>query len=154
MWRKAIHEQIGYFDEQFRLIADLDFQIRVSKIYSMVKVSQQLGFYLEGTPTNLSSNFTIQDKEQTILHLRYGNFNHIYLTHLISGLQNFKVFSFKWSGTYHLMSKWTEMNKFSYASRLPMIVFSVIKWPRHMARKYFKNYLLKIKQRRKALSAT
>ncbi len=146
MWRKSIHEQIGYFDEQFKLIADLDFQIRVAKKYSMVKVNQQLGYYLEGTAANLSSNFSIQDKEHTVLHLRYGNFNLIFLTHIVSGLKDFEVFKFKWFGGYHPVNQWTVENKLSYISKLPMIVFSIIKWPRHMARKYLKKHLLKRQQ--------
>ena len=146
MWRKNIHEKIGYFDEQFTLIADLDFQIRVAKKYSMVKISQQLGYYLEGTAANLSSNFSIQDKEHTVLHLRYGNFNLIFLTHIIGGLNDLEVFKYKWFGSYHAVSKWTIENRLSYISRLPMIVFSIIKWPRHMARKYLKKYLIKKRQ--------
>lgn len=143
MWRKIIHEELGYFDEQFRLVADLDFQIRVVRKYDMVKVSQPLGYYLEGTSANLSSDFSVQDREQTILHMRYGNFNLIYLTHVINGLKNFKVFKFKWFGVYHHMSEWTAENKFSYIARSPMIIFSLIKWPRHMARKYLKKHLSK-----------
>ncbi|MEO5998468.1 MAG: glycosyltransferase [Chitinophagaceae bacterium] len=150
MWRKVIHDEVGYFDEQFRLVADLDFQIRVAKKYDMVKVSQQLGYYLEGTSANLSSNFSIQDEEQTVLHMRYGNFNLIYLTHVINGLKNFKIFTFKWFGNYHRMSEWTVESKFSYISRFPMIIFSVVKWPRHLARKYLKKQLSK----KESISAT
>ena len=143
MWRKKIHDELGYFDEQLRLVADLDFQIRVARKYDMVKVREQLGYYLEGTSANLSSNFSIQDKEQTMLHMRYGNFSLIYLTHVINAFKNFEVFKFKWFGDYHLMSEWTVENKFSYISRFPMIIFSVIKWPRHLARKYLKKHLSK-----------
>ena len=143
MWRKSIHEQIGYFDEQFKLIADLDFQIRVATKYSMVKISQQLGYYLEGTAANLSSNFSIQDKEHTVLHLRYGNFNLIFLTHIIGGLKDFQIFKYKWFGSYHAMRRWTDENRLSYISRIPMIIFSVMKFPRHMARKYLKKHLVK-----------
>jgi glycosyltransferase involved in cell wall biosynthesis len=148
MWRKDIHDTIGYFDEQFRLIADLDFQIRIAKKYNMVKIKSQLGYYLEGTASNLSSNFSIQDREHTVLHLRYGNFNSIFLTHLVSGLKNFRIFQFKWFGVYHPMNKWVIENKVSYFARFPMIIFSIIKWPRHMAKKYIKKHLVKLKQKR------
>ncbi len=147
MWRKEIHDTIGYFDEQFKLIADLDFQIRVAKKYHMVKVRRQLGYYLEGTAANLSSNFSIQDKEHTVLHLRYGNFNSIFLTHLIHGLRNYEIFKFKWFGAYHPMSHWVTKDKFSYIVKFPTIIFSLIKWPRHMAKKYLKKHLIKIRQK-------
>lgn len=146
MWRKEIHDSIGYFDEQFRLIADLDFQIRVAKRYHMVKVNKHLGFYLEGTSANLSSDFSIQDKEHTVLHLRYGNFNSIFLTHVINGLKNFKIFRFKWYGAYHPMSQWVVEDKFSYLVKFPLIIFSILKWPRHMAKKYIKKHLVKMKE--------
>ncbi len=143
MWRKDIHNKIGYFDEQFRLIADLDFQIKIAKTYSMVKISQQLGYYLEGTASNLSSNFSIQDKELTVLHLRYGNFNLLFLTHLLHAIQHFRIFEYKWFGTYHPLRDWLRDDKLSYVKRFPMIFFSVIKWPRHLAKKYLKAHLLK-----------
>lgn len=148
MWRKDIHDTIGYFDEQFRLIADLDFQIRVAGKYSMVKVNKHLGYYLEGTASNLSSNFSIQDKEFTVLHLRYGNYHSIYLTYLFSGLKNFKIFKYKWFGSFHPMSEWVERSKFSYLVRFPTIIFSIIKLPRHIARKYIKKYLVNLRQKK------
>ena len=144
MWRKSIHDTIGYFDEQFRLIADLDFQIRVAKRFEMVKISQQLGYYLEGTPGNLSSNSRIQDMEHTVLHLRYGNFNQIFLTYLIEGLIKFKVFEYKWFGNFHKVKKWTPSDYVTWFMRVPLVVVSVFKLPRHLARRHLKPYFYRI----------
>lgn len=144
MWRKEVHGTIGYFDEQFRLIADLDFQIRVAKKYPLVKTNKQLGFYLEGTPSNLSSNSRLQDMEHTVLHLRYGNFNRIYLTYLFSGLSKFQLFKIKWFGKYHSMNRWTLKDFSLYMSRFPLICVSIFKFPRHLARKYLKKYYYEI----------
>ncbi|MEJ7766820.1 MAG: glycosyltransferase [Chitinophagaceae bacterium] len=147
MWRKSIHETIGYFDEQFRLIADLDFQIRIARKYRLIKISTQLGFYLEGTPANLSSNFDLQDKEHTVLHLRFGNFNLLYFTHLLNGLNNFKVFKHKWFGEYHNLTSWTSQDRFQYASRFPLVLVSVFNFPRHFARRYLKPYFSKLNKK-------
>jgi glycosyltransferase involved in cell wall biosynthesis len=146
MWRRSIHDRIGYFDEQFRLIADFDFQIRVAKTFAMVKIDQPLGYYLEGTASNLSSNFLIQEKEHTVLHLRYGNFSMLFLTHLISGIKDFELFRYKWYGSFHAMADWTPVNKLSYLAGFPKIIVSVLNFPRHLARKYIKKHLNKYKQ--------
>lgn len=149
MWRKDIHQNIGYFDEQFKLIADLDFQIRVAKKYPLVKTHNQLGFYLEGTPSNLSSNARLQDMEHTVLHLRYGNFNLIYLTYLFGGLFKFQLFKIKWFGKYHSMSRWTFQDFYLYLGRFPLICVSIFKFPRHLARKYLKDYYYGVILKRK-----
>lgn len=148
MWRKSIHESIGYFDEQFRLIADLDFQIRIAKKYPMVKISQQLGFYLEGTPSNLSSNNKLQNRELTALHLRYGNFNRLNLAHLIDSQKNFKLFEHKWFGSYHKAPGLTGKDRLEYLLRSPSILRAILNFPRHLARKYFKTYFNAVKQKR------
>lgn len=153
MWRKEIHDQIGYFDEQFRLIADLDFQIRVAKEYPLIKIKQQLGYYLEGTPNNLSSNLSLQFMEMTALHLRYGNFNLLFLTDLVRGLSKIKRFQYKWFGEYHPVKPRSLRTRMQYILRFPLIGVSIFKFPRHMARKYLKPYLLK-RKRNAALAGT
>jgi glycosyltransferase involved in cell wall biosynthesis len=144
MWRRSIHEKIGYFDEQFRLIADLDFQVRVAKAYGLVKIPQKLGYYLEGTPGNLSSNTRLQDMEHTVLHLRYGNFNLLYLTHLFEALKKFRIFEYKWFGEFHKAEKRTVAERNAYLLRLPRLLVAVANLPRHLARKHFKTYFYKI----------
>lgn len=152
MWRKEIHDRMGYFDEQFRLIADFDFQIRVAQQYAMVKIKEPLGYYLEGTPNNLSSNLSLQFMELTALHVRYGNFNSLFLTDLVRGLLKIRVFQYKWSGAYHAMKPRSFKEKLSYMQRFPLIGVSIFNFPRHMARKYLKPYLYKRKNNT-ALSA-
>ncbi|MEO6915224.1 MAG: glycosyltransferase [Chitinophagaceae bacterium] len=144
MWRRTVHETIGFFDEQFRLIADLDFQIRIAKAYGLVKIPQQLGYYLEGTPGNLSSNAKLQDLEHTLLHLRYGNFGHLYLTHFFETFKKFKIFEYKWFGEFHKIPDRSGTENRAYWSRMPLLLFSIAKLPRHIARKHFKAYFYKI----------
>jgi hypothetical protein len=71
MWRKSIHETIGYYDEQFKCVADFDFQIRAALHYPFVKTGEPLGIYLESQPHKLSAN-GLADMERNIIYLRYG----------------------------------------------------------------------------------
>ena len=73
MWRKSIHETVGYYDEQFKCIADFDFQIRTVLHFPFVKVEESLGIYLEYQPYKLSYN-GLQLIEYNIISLRYGNY--------------------------------------------------------------------------------
>ena len=135
MWRRDLHDTIGYFDEQFKLVADLDFQIRVAKQYQMIKVGNQLGYYLEGTPNNLSSNHSLQMGEYTVVQLRYGNFNMLHLTDLFSGIKKIRVFQYKWLGAYHNMKPWKFKDYYLYIIKFPLIGISVLNFPRHFVRR-------------------
>jgi len=73
MWRRSIHSTIGYYDEQFKCIADFDFQIRAAIHFPFVKTKYPLGIYLEGQPNKLSAN-GLQMIEYNILSLRYSNY--------------------------------------------------------------------------------
>jgi len=76
MWRKSIHQTVGYYDEQFKCIADFDFQIRAALYFPFVKIEEPLGIYLEGQPYKLSYN-GLQSFEHNVLYLRYGNCQHL-----------------------------------------------------------------------------
>jgi glycosyltransferase involved in cell wall biosynthesis/SAM-dependent methyltransferase len=72
MWRKCIHQTIGYYDEQFKCVADFDFQIRAALHFPFVKTKEPLGIYLEDQPHKLSANGQQQELENNIVYLRYG----------------------------------------------------------------------------------
>jgi glycosyltransferase involved in cell wall biosynthesis len=76
MWRKSIHETIGYYDEQFKCIADFDFQVRAALHFSFMKTAKPLGIYLDGQPHKLSSN-GIADIERNVIYLRYGVYQYL-----------------------------------------------------------------------------
>jgi SAM-dependent methyltransferase len=78
MWRKSVHSVIGYYDEQFKCVADFDFQIRLALRYSLVKVSEPLGIYFENRPDKLSHN-GLQELENNIVYLRYGVYEKVNL---------------------------------------------------------------------------
>lgn len=71
MWRKAVHDSIGFMDEQFKLAGDYDFQCRVGLKYDFVKVNHMLGYYLMDSPTRLSKNSRLQQTECNLIHRRY-----------------------------------------------------------------------------------
>ena len=73
MWRKSIHSTIGYYDEQFKCVADFDFQIRTALHFPFVKTDKPLGIYLEDQPHKLSAN-GLQRFERNIVYLRYTNY--------------------------------------------------------------------------------
>lgn len=75
MWRKSIHRKIGYFDEQFRLVGDFDFQIRAARCCRLKKTPSCLGAYLDEVSDKLSSNRIVQDVERHSLYLRYGAYD-------------------------------------------------------------------------------
>jgi hypothetical protein len=78
MWRKSIHETIGYYDEQFKCVADFDFQIRAALHYLFVKTDEPLGIYLEEHPHKLSAN-GLQLIEHNIIAMRYANYRYLNL---------------------------------------------------------------------------
>jgi glycosyltransferase involved in cell wall biosynthesis len=143
MWRKSIHDAVGYFDEQLRLIADLDFQIRVAKCHPLIKVDKQLGYYLEGTSSNLSNNHQLQDLEYTVLYTRYANYDLIFLTYVITACTKFKVFKYKWFGDFHPVNQWFENTKYSHYRNLPLLFISILNFPKHLAKKYLRQVVRK-----------
>lgn len=78
MWRKNIHNKIGFFDEQFKIAGDFDFQIRVAQKYDFGKTSENLGWYYIADKRKLSSNWECMMTEQTVIGLRYKNFKIIH----------------------------------------------------------------------------
>jgi hypothetical protein len=76
MWRKSIHQSVGYYDEQFKCSADFDFQIRVAIHFPFVRTDEPLGSYLEYCPNKLSFN-GLQELENNVIYLRYGVYENI-----------------------------------------------------------------------------
>jgi len=45
MWRKSLHDELGYFDESLDCAADWDFWIRISRKYRFLRIPEFLGLY-------------------------------------------------------------------------------------------------------------
>jgi glycosyltransferase involved in cell wall biosynthesis len=99
MWRKSIHETIGYYDEQFKCVADFDFQIRAALHFPFVKTEEPLGIYMDGRPHKLSYN-GLSDMERNIVYLRYGIYLHLNLALLRQAKRRYRqhemLFFDKW----------------------------------------------------------
>lgn len=90
MWRKAIHEKIGYFDEQFKLVSDYEFQLRVIANYKMVKAQEVLGYYLQYSNHKLGSNKFLQDTERAVVEFRYKYYDKV-LMHTIPFIFKYQI---------------------------------------------------------------
>jgi hypothetical protein len=78
MFSRSLCEKAGYLDEQMRTSADFDLAIRLSYHARILAVDHILGYYLmerKGLSTNASTKRFIED---TVIGLRYGNFDHLY----------------------------------------------------------------------------
>lgn len=90
MWRKSIHQELGHFDEQFKLVSDYEFQLRVIRRLPLVKAAPVLGYYLEHAGHKLSSNRRLQHRERTAVELRYRMYDKI-LLHILPFAFRYRV---------------------------------------------------------------
>ncbi|WP_321437110.1 glycosyltransferase [uncultured Bacteroides sp.] len=130
MWRKQMHNEIGYFDEQFKLVADLDFQIRIARTSRIIKTDKIIGYYLENVPDKLSSNFWTQITERNTIYLRYGIFDLFNWLTIIPILKNYKI------NTLFFYNKKVDISEQFYSYkvfigvRLPLLLLSIFRQPR------------------------
>ncbi len=136
MWRKAIHKKIGYFDEQFRIAADFDFQIRVARTFSFVKSTGILGEYLAA---NTGDNLKISSSqklniERTAIEIRYGQFDKIDLLFAIPAILNFDIkYTLQGGNRLEISSFFPQYTSF-LLNKAPLIVIGICKLPIHAAR--------------------
>lgn len=71
MWRKEIHEQIGYFDVDFVSAGDYEMWLRMAVDYKFIHLKEVLGLYLKSILSVEHSNFEIGIKEANIARSRY-----------------------------------------------------------------------------------
>lgn len=130
MWRKDLHDKTGYFDEQFKLVGDYEFQLRIASGYPLTKANGILGYYLEYAGHKLSSNRRLQHKERTVVEIRYRMYNKI-LMHFLPFLLKYKVnhiFNFGiWLKVSELVPKLNNIRPKEILSLLQM-PFSYFNW--------------------------
>jgi GT2 family glycosyltransferase len=130
MWRKSIHQSVGYYDEQFRSSGDFDFQIRTAMRYPLVKVEQPLGVYLENQPHKISSSSSTQILENNIVYLRYGVFEKIQFQLLPKAVAVYNKDQFLYQG------QWVENREktpFSYLYRVKGVFIGMVRLPKYLA---------------------
>lgn len=75
MWRKELHDYIGYFDEQFKIAGDSEFYMRAMyNGYKVISTNSLLGYFLRESNKGLSKQKN-KEKERTwehqIISMRY-----------------------------------------------------------------------------------
>ncbi len=75
MWRRAVHREIGYFDESFFAAGDYEFWCRLALRYPLKRVPQFLGLYLHNGEGVSNSNLQRSLSEaQRVQQLYQGRF--------------------------------------------------------------------------------
>lgn len=138
MWRKTLHEEYGYFDEQFRLVSDKDFQIRLSLYGELIKTESLLGAYLEDDPGKLSMNSDLQNVENAVLIKRYGIYQDLNWLYAFRSISRYKLDKVEFRGSYIPL----RLPPYFRTKRLPLLLLSIFKQPR-LILSYIKHKVLK-----------
>ncbi len=72
MWRRTLHETVGYFDESYLALGDQDFWIRVGAEHQMLHIPVVTGLYWH-SPDGLSNRAEIAGPEERRLRETYLN---------------------------------------------------------------------------------
>ncbi|MHC4206509.1 MAG: glycosyltransferase, partial [Planctomycetota bacterium] len=67
MWRKNVHETIGYFDESYKAAGDHDFNIRFAMHFKALHIDEPLGLYLEHSEAISFKDNTMRQEQQRIV---------------------------------------------------------------------------------------
>ncbi len=66
MWRKSVHDQIGYFDESYRVAGDYDFNLRFAAFSKAEHIPEVLGLYYLSPQTVSFQGTGMEDENQRI----------------------------------------------------------------------------------------
>lgn len=143
MWRKSVHDSIGFFDDQFRLVADLDFQIRIVRKFDLVKTKGNLGYYLDLVPSKLSCNRFLRKNEVTALMKRYGIYDQIDIMFFFSSNKLIDINHLYYNDIKHDIREIFEDYNFFISQRKKYKLLTIIKQPRFVLA-YLKHDVFKI----------
>lgn len=104
MWRKSVHEKVGYFDEQFKVAGDWEFWCRVTYYYKVKSCNTVLGYFLRLNNEGLSKRDPAGNSiENQVVSIRYYNF---YITNIYKMFKakTIKPFEIKNFNTYKKLS--------------------------------------------------
>lgn len=74
MWRKSIHDAIGYFSDEFSSAGDYEFWCRIAIRYRMLHIPQFLGLYFENPRGFANSDTGLSARESLRIKIQYGEF--------------------------------------------------------------------------------
>ncbi|PCH62015.1 MAG: hypothetical protein COC09_07645 [Gammaproteobacteria bacterium] len=73
IWRKSVHEKIGYFDDSYNAIADQEFWCRIALYYDIHHIDETTGLFWS-TKESLSGNVDISLREISRYREKYVSF--------------------------------------------------------------------------------
>jgi GT2 family glycosyltransferase len=132
MWKREIHNKVGYFDEQYRLVGDYEFQIRAARNFEFVKANKVLGYYSINGKNQLSSNFRLQNAERTSVEIRYGVCYKINLLYFFKAIKSYKIYKCLYNGKYQNISKYFNNYIIYILLRIPLLIRAFIRLPRNI----------------------
>lgn len=104
MWRKSVHDKIGFFDEQFQIAGDWEFWLRITSNFKAQSTNTTLGYYLRQENEGISKKKGSNNVENQIIKLRYYSYFiiNVYTFLIINNIYLKKIKSF---GTYNNIDK-------------------------------------------------
>lgn len=63
MWRRALHDEYGYFDDSFKTSGDYEFWLRISQTNDFLRIPVLLGLYLE-SPDSIEHKYKLDKEEE------------------------------------------------------------------------------------------
>jgi tetratricopeptide (TPR) repeat protein len=71
VWRKAVHQEYGYFDEKYEVSADFEFWLRISQTHEFYHIPKPLGLYLDRPDSIEHANQQKKQKEDREIFRHY-----------------------------------------------------------------------------------
>lgn len=73
VWRKSVHEQIGFFDEKLKSASDFEFWCRMALHYRMLHLNEYLGLYFHNPKGIVNRDVDTNANETRLVLDRYKN---------------------------------------------------------------------------------
>jgi|GEM_PF-645816 len=155
MWRKSIHQTIGYYDEQLQCIADFDFQIRAALHFPFVKTDEILGIYLAKGAHKISFNGQ-QLLEYNVVYTRYGIYRNLNFFLLPQSNRKYQCNRMLFFNEWHEFTEKISSNIFNIVGGLVIATFSslFVLFKQIVKKQLLRNKIiknLKINQRQKKI---
>jgi Flp pilus assembly protein TadD/glycosyltransferase involved in cell wall biosynthesis len=71
MWRRSVHDDFGFFDEQYTVSADYEFWLRISQIHDFKHIDIPLGLYLNRPDSIEHADQAAKRTQDTKINRRY-----------------------------------------------------------------------------------
>jgi tetratricopeptide (TPR) repeat protein/glycosyltransferase involved in cell wall biosynthesis len=71
VWRNAVHQDYGYFDENYEVSADFEFWLRISQTNEFYHLAKPLGLYMDRSDSIEHANAVKKEKEDQEILQRY-----------------------------------------------------------------------------------